>query len=98
MTVPGRGDLDQVASFVAAARRLLGEGRRVDLSALEGMVRDLCSGIADAPIAEARPLVPELNALLAALELLEADLAARHAASAGQAVKAYGRGVSADKD
>lgn len=81
MTAP-QPDLIQeakkVASLVTAARRLLGEDKMIDLSALEGKVSALCLAIQMAPREDTRGLKPSIAAILEDLDRLEADLAARN--------------------
>lgn len=75
-----RADAERVGALIAAARRLLGAGKTVDLAALKGRVQVLCSGLAGSPPQdqgerlEAQSL---LGHLLQDLDGLERDLAAR---------------------
>lgn len=71
---PVRTEIDKVASLVFTARRLLGEGRHVDLSALEGKVQEACRDIAALPVPEGRHLLPDLEDLVTALDELAADI------------------------
>ncbi len=72
-------EIAQVSSMVATARRLLTTGRTVDLTALEGMVRGLCTAVDRLAADEGRVLLPSLEALMAGLDRLDADLEAQHA-------------------
>ncbi|MFN3077315.1 MAG: hypothetical protein ABT940_10625 [Alphaproteobacteria bacterium] len=69
-----RTDFVKVSSLVSTARRLLVEGRSVDLSALQGKVQELCENVADMPLDEGRQLVPEIELLLTNLDGLAVDL------------------------
>lgn len=99
---PVRMDVDKASSLVSTARRLLGEGRQVDLSALEGKVHDACYGIAALPVHEGRVLLPDLEELMTALDDLTADLTAQfHSMAdprpdAGRVARAYA-GPDGDK-
>lgn len=72
------GEIAQVSSMVSVARQLLMSGRTVDLAALEGRMRGLCTAVDGLPVEEGRDLVPSLEALMASLERLDADLQAQH--------------------
>jgi hypothetical protein len=87
-------DASQAASLVAAARRLLSEGRFLDLAALEGRIGALCGRIADMPKAEARRFADFLEALDEELAQLAIDIEARHtllALERGGTASAYQR-------
>lgn len=63
-------DASLAASLVSAARRLLAEGRFLDLGALEARISILCGRIAEMPKDEGRrfaEFLGELNGELAAL-------------------------------
>lgn len=82
---PVQIEVQQVASMVTAARRLLLTGKIVDLSALEGRVRGLCSAIGEMPVEQGRSLRPSLEALMGNLDRLQVDIEAqRHRLSEGQ--------------
>lgn len=72
MTQPDqvREELEKAASLVTAARRLLSKGTMVDLSALEGKVRFVCSSLEDMDRTEGRPLLPAMQALISDLDRL----------------------------
>jgi hypothetical protein len=72
-------EAEKVASLVTAARRLLGEDKLIDLSALEDKVGALCLAIQAAPREDTRELKPSIVAILEDLDRLEAELAARNA-------------------
>ncbi|MEO5375555.1 MAG: hypothetical protein H7840_15010 [Alphaproteobacteria bacterium] len=95
-----RSDLDKITSLIATGRRLLAEGRLVDLSALEGMVKGTCADVATLPDEEARALMFDLQRLYADLEALESDLNAYRdrAPSAEQVTRAYVRSAEADEE
>lgn len=67
-------ELDKVASVVATARRVLAEGRMVDLSALEGRVAALCEGLRDVAPENREAAAQAVGRLLADLDGLEADI------------------------
>ena len=70
-------ELDKIESVVAAAHRLLAEGRLIDLSALDGRTRALCEAMLTLPVAEAVTLAARLEALLGSLDGLGAALQSR---------------------
>lgn len=78
-----RLDLEKAASVIATGRRLLSQGRTLDLSAFEGKVAAACEAVSSLPKEEARPLLPALESLLAALDQLEQDLKSQYAAHLG---------------
>lgn len=78
-----RLDLEKASSVVATGRRLVAQGRTLDLTALEGKVAAACEAIAALPRDEARAVLPTLEALLAALDALESDLKSQYAAHLG---------------
>ncbi len=61
-------EMDKVASVIATARRMLDEGKMVDLSALGAKVEVLCEGARNAPPAEREALARSMEALVAALD------------------------------
>jgi hypothetical protein len=65
-----RQELEKAASLVTTARRLLATGTMVDLSALEGKIRFVCTALADVDRDEGRPLMPVMEALIADLDRL----------------------------
>ena len=72
-------EVDKVTSLIAGARQLIGEGKSVDLSALESRVTGLCETINGMEDDDARRLKDPLAAILAGLDRLEADLRRQHA-------------------
>lgn len=67
-------ELDKVASVVATARRVLADGRMVDLSALEARVTTLCAGLRDVAPEGREAAAQAIGRLLADLDGLEADI------------------------
>ena len=79
-----REELEKAASLVTAARRLLVKGTMVDLSALEGKVRFVCSSLEDMDRKLGRPLVPAMEALITDLDRLGQAIHERAEPLAGQ--------------
>ena len=87
-----------IAALVKTAGRMVGEGKSVDLSALEGRVRALRDAVGETAPADAAALRGILAGVIADLDRLAAGLAERHrklsAGLAGdarhQALDAYG--------
>ena len=73
-----REELEKAASLISGARRLMGEGRSVDLGALEERMRAVTTAIRNAPEDVAHPYKDHLQALMAALDALEDDLNRQH--------------------
>ena len=68
------GELEKVASVVAAARRVLSQGRMVDISGLQARVAKLCEAIMEQAPNNAPPLRHAMESLLADLDRLSDDL------------------------
>ena len=69
-----REELEKAASLIAGARRLMAEGRSVDLSALEDRVRTITTAIQEAPTEIQEAYVEHLSVLVEVLDALENDL------------------------
>jgi hypothetical protein len=74
-----KDELLKIESLIATAVRLLDEGRVVDLAALEQRTKRACDAALALPREESRPLIPAMEALLAALDALTANLQQRFA-------------------
>ncbi len=84
-------EVDKVTSLVATARRLLAEQKMVDLSALEGKVRELCDAIRRAPPGETAAGKASLTAILEDLDRLAAELTAQNEDVSAQTVNTVRR-------
>jgi hypothetical protein len=73
-----RQELEKAASLVGTARRLLATGTMVDLAALEGKVKVICRGVIDLGLETGKTLRPDMEALIADLDLLAADIRHRY--------------------
>ena len=80
---PG-AEVDKVASLIAGARQLVGEGKTIEVSALEARVAALCQAIPGMPPRDARRLKDPLAAILGDLDGLEADLRNQHATATNE--------------
>ncbi|MBC8159183.1 MAG: hypothetical protein H8E94_07615 [Alphaproteobacteria bacterium] len=67
-------EMDKVASVIATARRMLDEGKMIDLSALSGKVESLCAMGIGAPPEEREAVARALEELVAALDALAQDI------------------------
>ncbi len=65
-----REELEKATSLVGTARRLLAKGTMVDLSALEGKIRLVCTEIQAMDKSQGRPLMPAMESLIADLDRL----------------------------
>jgi len=75
-----RQELEKAASLITGSRRLMAEGRHVDLSAMEERIRAITEAVQAAPPDVAANFKEHLGALLEALDALEHDLQAHHRA------------------
>lgn len=75
-----RAELEKAASLISGARRLMAEGRSVDLSALEERVRTIAAAVKDAPDEVQATYKEHLGALVDVLDALEGDLQDQHKA------------------
>ena len=73
-----RQELEKAASLITGARRLVAEGRHVNLNAMEERVRAITESVQAAPEDIALRYKEHLEALLEALDTLENDLTAHH--------------------
>jgi hypothetical protein len=95
-----REEMEKIYSVVATARRLIGEGRLIDLSAMPTRVQTICATVAALPIEQGKLLAPLLERLIAHLDELAAELTARHRsdlATPAQAGAAYRRSPSKER-
>jgi len=72
-------ELEKAASLVTTARRLLATGTTmVDLSALEGKVRHVCTSLAGMKREDGQPLKPAMEKLIADLDRLDEAIRERY--------------------
>jgi hypothetical protein len=74
-----RQELSKAATLVGTARRLLATGTEIDLAALEGKVRYVCGAVLELDRDEGLTFRPDLEALVADLDLLATALTQRRA-------------------
>ena len=67
-------ELEKAASLMTGARRLMSEGRTVDLSALEERIKAIHTAVSEAPQGVAQYYAEHLSALMDILDALEQDL------------------------
>jgi len=92
-------EVDKVESVISTARRLLTDGKMVDLTALEGKVETLCERIVNAELNDSDDVGRALRAVLEKLEQLGDELAVQHDSVGGEtadtsvksAIDAYGK-------
>jgi hypothetical protein len=75
-----REALEKAASLVVGARRLMAEGRSVDLTALEERVRTITSAVQNAPADIQSTYKEHLSVLVEILDTLEHDIEGQHKA------------------
>ena len=64
----------KIDSLISAASRLVGDGRLVDLSALERRTADVCDAAVALPAEQSRPLLPMMEQLISSLDSLTTRL------------------------
>ena len=69
-----KAELLKVDSLIGTAIRLLGEGRVVELTALEARTRHVCDAALALGTEERKALVPAMETLLTGLDTLTANL------------------------
>lgn len=67
-------EIDRIAQLIAKARRLIGEGRRLDLRSIEARIAELAARLGRVPVEPGRRLKTGLVRLLADLDHLETDV------------------------
>lgn len=91
-------DLKKVLSLIATSQRFLEQGKVIELSALEGHIRDLCEQAKNLSEEERRSVEPHLAALKSDIEQLENNMREEHQSlqrqlkglsNTNQAVNAY---------
>jgi hypothetical protein len=71
-------EAEKIAALIETARRVLADGKSVDLSALEDKVRVLCEAAHHAPATERQALKRSLGGIIDGLDALAADLTEHH--------------------
>jgi hypothetical protein len=95
-----REEMEKIYSVVATAKRLVGEGRLIDLSAMPARVQAICATISALPAEQGKLLAPLLERLISHLDDLAGELTARHRAdlaTPAQAGAAYRRSPAKEK-
>lgn len=69
-----RLELQKIGSLIAAAERLVSEGRLVELGALQTRTQTTCDAVVSLPAAESRSLLPDLEKVIKDLDSLTAKL------------------------
>ena len=67
-------ELEKAVSLVTSARRMVSTGARVDLTALEGKVRHVCTAAEGLHRGECKTMVPVMEALIDDLDHLAASV------------------------
>lgn len=70
-------EIERIHAVLSTARRLIQEGRNVDLTAVDDRIRRLCENVEALPKAQGRALASALSALLAEFDALADDLTNR---------------------
>ncbi|NKB43989.1 MAG: hypothetical protein GKS03_06875 [Alphaproteobacteria bacterium] len=98
-----RSELTKIESLIVAAGRLIGEGRLIDLSALEGRTHEACDAAVALEGQTSRDLLPDLERVISNLDTLAEQLATRfgdlpnlqNETAPSAAASAYGRSSGA---
>ena len=72
------GEIEKIHAVLSTARRLTGQGRTIDLTAIDARIRHLCTTVEGLPKAQGRTLAPALNALLGEFDSLGQQLSGRY--------------------
>lgn len=87
MTMTARDDIEsktqKIAALINAARRLLADGQIVDLSALQGKVKELCLTIESNPPNEESGIKESVNEIILSLDSLARDVQSQFDGLAG---------------
>lgn len=94
-----RAELHKIESLIQVANRLIGEGRIIDLSALESRTHTACDAAVALEAQESRRLLPDLERVISNLDTLTENLTQRFgdfpnlqdATTPSTAAMAYGR-------
>lgn len=70
-------EMDKVAAVIATARRLMADGRTIDLSPLEGKIESLCGRVRETPLAHREKVIRAMEGLIKALDDLETAIRQR---------------------
>ena len=70
-------ELEKAATMVVTARRLLATGTTLDLSALEGKIRNVCESVVHLPHDQGQGMIPALEKLIDDLDRLAAAVCER---------------------
>ncbi len=79
-------EMDKVASVIATARRLMADGRTVDLSTLEGRIDALCARVRKTPPASRDVVIRAMKNLVCALNDLESAIRVRVGGGEGEGI------------
>lgn len=77
-------EMDKVAAVIATARRLMADGRTVDLAPLEGKIESLCGRVRETPVAQRDGVIRAMQSLIKALDDLEGAIRARVGGGSGE--------------
>ncbi|MBT4932907.1 MAG: hypothetical protein HOL66_14750 [Rhodospirillaceae bacterium] len=79
---------EKISSLIAAARHLMGEGKTVDLSNLEGKISSLCKGAQSARLDNPDAVSTALQAIVEDLSQLDQEMTSHHEEAGGQSLEA----------
>ena len=82
-------ELEKAVSLVTSARRVVDTGARVDLTALEGKVRHVCTAAESLKRGECKTMVPVMEALIDDLDHLAHSVQA-HQSQVAERLSALG--------
>jgi len=87
MTITARDDIEsktqKIAALINAARRLLADGQIVDLSALQGKVKELCLTIESNPPSQESGIKESVDEIILSLDSLARDVQSQFDGLAG---------------
>lgn len=76
-------EMDKVAAVIATAKRLMADGRTVDLTPLEGKIESLCGRVREAPPPQRDRVIRAMEGLIQALDDLEGAIRNRVGGAGG---------------
>ena len=76
--VPISEQIEQVASLIETAQRLIYQSKVVDVQAIEAKTADLCEALEKLPPNQSKDLLPMVEKLFKSIDQLEKDLNMQH--------------------
>lgn len=78
---------EKISSLIATARKLMGEGKTVDLSNLEGKIQALCKNAESAQLKRPDAVRAALETIAGDLDRLDDEMTSRHGDAGGRSLE-----------